>query len=562
MSDPRSNPLVAHDAAWGTQTRQEIHDSKLNGHSLTLDDEETLLKPSHKRRDYNRLEITVKAGERHKAADDGIAALQAAAAAFYQRDRALVRVCDIKARSTSGDVILVPGIAAVTPAILDRALGQAAQWQRFDPKKEEMVRIDPPRLVVSQILDMAGEWPFPPLAGVIGCPTLRHDGSLLATEGYDLATGLVLRSAVAMPTISDYPALRDAEAAVALLLGLLAEFPFANDASKAVALSMILTPVLRGAMGAAPMHLVTAPQPGSGKSYLADTASMIATGERVAAVAVAPNPEETEKRLIGSALAGFPIIGLDNCRETLQGDFLCQVTERPLLQLRALGKSDKIRVANTFTTFANGNNVAVADDLVRRTICCSLDANVENPECRTFRGDPLVAVRRDRGTYIAACITIARAYIAAAKPNRLTPLASYEGWSDLVRSPLVWLGFTDPVDTMATARSADPVRQDRARAFAAWRADLGVAGQGYTAAEIIELAEERHSYGGPFARPNIHAALVEVAQKRSGPAGQLDARRLGKWLTKHENTIASGLKLTVDRGDLQRPRYRLCTMQP
>jgi hypothetical protein len=30
-------------------------------------------------------------------------------------------------------------------------------------------------------------------------------------------------------------------------------------------------------------------------------ASMIATGERVAVVAVSPNPEEAEKRLIGSA---------------------------------------------------------------------------------------------------------------------------------------------------------------------------------------------------------------------------------------------------------------------
>jgi hypothetical protein len=228
MSDPRSDPLAAHDATWGAQTRKaETDNSKLNGHSLASNDEEARdrdLKPSNESRDCNRPEITVKAGERHKAADEGIVALQAAGVAFYQRGRALVRVCEVKARSTSGDVIHVPGIAAVTPAILDRALGQAAQWQRFDPKKKEMVRIDPPRLVVSQILDMAGEWPFPPLAGVIGCPTLRHDGSLLATEGYDLATGLVLRSAVAMPTISDDPPRRDAEAAVTLLLELLAEF--------------------------------------------------------------------------------------------------------------------------------------------------------------------------------------------------------------------------------------------------------------------------------------------------------------------------------------------------
>jgi putative DNA primase/helicase len=169
---------------------------------------------------------------------------------------------------------------------------------------------------------------------------LRHDGSLLSAEGYDLATGLVLRSEVPMPPLSEFPTRSDAETAVWLLVEPLSEFPFVDDTSKAVALSMIMTPVLRGAMPAAPMHLATAPEAGTGKSYLADTASVIATGERIATVAVAPSPEETEKRLVGAALAGHPLIGLDNCRETLEGDFLCQITERPLLQLRALGKSD------------------------------------------------------------------------------------------------------------------------------------------------------------------------------------------------------------------------------
>jgi len=103
------------------------------------------------------------------------------------------------------------------------------------------------------------------------------------------------------------------------------------------------------------MHLVTAPRPGTGKSYLADIASMIATGDRCAVKPASPNAEETEKRLVGAALSGRPIIALDNCRDVLRGDFLCQVTERPLLELRALGKSDQHRIPNTFSFFANGN---------------------------------------------------------------------------------------------------------------------------------------------------------------------------------------------------------------
>ena len=87
------------------------------------------------------------------------------------------------------------------------------------------------------------------------------------------------------------------------------------------------------------MHLANAPQPGTGKSYLADLASCIATGERCAVVAFSPSPEETEKRLNGSALGGHPILALDNASGTIDGDLLCQITERPLLQLRPLGTS-------------------------------------------------------------------------------------------------------------------------------------------------------------------------------------------------------------------------------
>ena len=84
---------------------------------------------------------------------------------------------------------------------------------------------------------MVGEWPFQPLNGIVQCPTLRRDGSLLATEGYDQATGLMLVGNVKMPQISKQPTRDDAESALKLLLSLLDEFPFVDAESKSVALS-------------------------------------------------------------------------------------------------------------------------------------------------------------------------------------------------------------------------------------------------------------------------------------------------------------------------------------
>jgi putative DNA primase/helicase len=498
--------------------------------------------------------ITVRAGLRHEAADAGLAALDAAGTAFYQRGEQIVRVSAIAAKTADGTKTVAPGIVPVGYAALGRELGRAARWEAFD-RKGKPVRIDPPRPVVEQIAEMAGEWPFPVLSGVIGTPTMRGDGSLLLDEGYDERTGLVLLGAPALPAIPTRPTREDAEGALLLLDGLLDEFPFkdggkAQSVDRAVALSELLTPVLRGAMPTAPMHLANAPQPGTGKSYLADLASCIATGERCAVVAFSPNPEETEKRMNGSALSGHPILALDNASGTIEGDLLCQLTERPLLQLRPLGTSRMVRAANTFTVLANGNNAEVAADMTRRAIECRLDANMEMPEARVFRDNPLATIARNRGAYIAAALTIARAYFCAGKPGRLSPLASYEAWSDTVRSPLVWLGRGDPVASMASLRSVDPVRLARAAVFRAWADELGIGG-GYLTADLINRANDQGAYGA-HVRPVLHTALLDIGRDRNG---NIEPRRVGKWLSRNENNVADGLKLTCDRGDAARPRW-------
>jgi hypothetical protein len=502
--------------------------------------------------------IHVSPGLRHVAADAGLVALHAAGVPFYQRDRTMVRCCRVRAKSSDGTTILVPGIVPVPLALLSRELGRSAQWEKTD-RKGNIVRIDPPKEVTEQIAAMIDEWPFPPLAGVIGCPTLRPDGSLLVKEGYDLSTGLVLHSAIKLPPISENPTIDDAQLAASILWELLDEFPFVDKPSEAVAMSQLITPVARGAMTVAPMHAGTAPQPGTGKSYLADVSSMIATGERSAVISAARNPEEFEKRLIGAALAGFPMLTIDNARDPLSGDFLCQLTERPLLQLRRLGVSEPIRVPNSFTIAANGNNLTIADDMVRRTITWALDADAENPETRTFRKNPLQMVRKNRGMYVAAALTVVRAYLAAGCPDRKPPLESYEQWSDLVRSALCWLGYADPIDTMERARSADPIREDRVAVYMAWRDELGIEAT-YIAHEIAELAVETAGADGGFVdrRPNLRAALLTVAgATQKGAPAAIDARRLGIWLKKNENTIIAGLKLIADRSDQRRPRWKL-----
>jgi hypothetical protein len=136
---------------------------------------------------------------------------------------------------------------------------------------------------------------------------------------------------------------------------------------------------------------------GTGKSYLGDTASALATGRPCPVAAAGRNGDETDKRLVGLLLAGFPNCCIDNINGELGSDLLCQAVERPVIRLRRLGGSDISELETRATVFANGNGMRVRGDMTRPTLLCDLDAEMERPELRTFKFDPVERVLSDRG---------------------------------------------------------------------------------------------------------------------------------------------------------------------
>jgi putative DNA primase/helicase len=196
------------------------------------------------------------------------------------------------------------------------------------------------------------------------------------------------------------------------------------------------------------MFLIRAHVRGTGKSYLVDLFSTLATGDVAPVIGVPKSEEEFEKRLGAMLMAGVPVIALDNIVDNLEGPSLCQVTERPRVRFRVLGKSEVPEFDCRTAVFATGNNVGVAGDMNRRALFCNLDAMMEKPETRPFAHNPIETVKAERGKYIAAVLTVIRAYLVSGEPVKCTPLGSYGMWSRMVREPLIWLGEADPVDSM------------------------------------------------------------------------------------------------------------------
>ena len=130
------------------------------------------------------------------------------------------------------------------------------------------------------------------------------------------------------------------------------------------------------------MHADT---PGTGKSYLVDLIAMIATGRLCPVITASKSAEETEKRIGSVLLSGTPIVSLDNCTHDLGGELLCQLTERPVVKIRILGRSEMPDCECRTAVFATGNNITFKGDMVRRGLVCNLEALTERPELREFQ---------------------------------------------------------------------------------------------------------------------------------------------------------------------------------
>ena len=186
--------------------------------------------------------ITCVAGELPRMARAAEAALLAAGVEIYQRHK-LVRPIEEEYPAADARITHSAALQAFTPASLLKLLSTVAAWVKWNARKNDFVACDPPDKLVQILLDSRGDWTFPHVRGVLTCPTLRADGSILAERGYDPASRyyLAMPSNLMMPDMPEAPTREDAEAALARLDKLLVRFPFVDAVSRAVAFCILMT---------------------------------------------------------------------------------------------------------------------------------------------------------------------------------------------------------------------------------------------------------------------------------------------------------------------------------
>lgn len=434
-----------------------------------------------------------------------------------------------------GALVLHP----VDGAHLTELLGLAALHERYDARTEGYKFVDCPRRVAEAYL-ARGNWPeLSDLAGFVEAPVVTLAGRLLDVPGYDDETGLFL----AFDAIAGYtappakPTEKEAAKALARLLAVVGEFPFVDDSDKSAFLAGVMTGLLRRVLPAAPMVAITAPTPGTGKTLIAETFAIIATGRRASVLSLGHDDAETEKRLAGVLLAGDACIALDNIERPLKGDLLCQVATQQFVRLRPLGASGMVSIPTHALLVATGNNLAIVGDLKRRVALIRMDAGQERPEQRQFSRDHLEDVFARRGELIRDALTITLAYLQAGAPaiSDLPPLGGFEQWDRMVRRPLVWLGMPDPLKASEGLREQDPDIEAMRQLLGAWFELYGDVTK--TAADVVAAGMETAPMTSNYLHGELRDALQLVCSEKP------NARRLGYWLRAHRDRIVDGLTL-------------------
>lgn len=282
---------------------------------------------------------------------------------------------------------------------------------------------------------------LPMLHGVVNIPVFDHEGKIVAVPGYNAHAHLWYHPPIGfqMPPIPDRPSEADVGAAKSLFFDeLLGDFPFDEPASRAHMLAAIILPFARRLIvGPTPLHLVQAPQGGSGKGLLVNVIAIIATGHTAIGSSLPESEDEVRKKLTAELASGKPLVVIDNVdkkRQLYSPALLAASTMWPLWTDRLLGQTKMISVPNDAVWVLNGNNPQLSDEVARRCVSIRIVPNTPQPWLRTdFRHPNLVRWALDhRAELVHASLVVIQNWIARERPRGRPTLGSFESWSEVM----------------------------------------------------------------------------------------------------------------------------------
>ena len=425
---------------------------------------------------------------------------------------------------------------------LSHLLGILVRYVKI--RDDKVTSDDPPQRMVDMLLSPGFPRRLRSLNAVITAPTIRPDGTVLDTPGYDTATGLLYAPAGDTPPVPMNPSAAELHQAINDLFQPFRLFPFVSPLDWSIMGAAMLTAVIRPVLPTAPAFAFDAPTQGSGKTLLAKSAAMQASGEipKVLPHVERRDDEEMRKRLFSALRGSQRVIFLDNVTGVFDSPSLAALLTAARFEDRILGRSETLALPNRSLVLLSANNMTLAGDMPRRTLTTRIDPRCEQPYARQFDFDPLEYIAQNRQWLAVAALTIVRAWLSSGAGRAPGRVASFEQWDDLVRQPIAWLArsvaggqLADPIEGFHVGTAADPDREALAALLIALRACFGDGA--FTAADVAEIARRTPFTTTPEQRA-VAAAMADVAGR-----GDLSAKSIGRVFNFRRGRIVNGMAL-------------------
>ena len=446
-----------------------------------------------------------------------------------------------------------PRLETVTESWLLGRLCRVARWAK-DCGKSGVRNVFPakelPRLMLAD-----PDRRLPMLDSIVAAPVFDVGGGLIEVAGYHADSrlwyhrpdGLTLGEVPAAPIAEDVAAARDW-----LIAELLSEFPFAGPSDLAHALGGLLLPFVRRMVrGCTPLHLVEAPTPGTGKTYLTLIANMLIEGNSGQSIRITMDEPENQKILFAKLLRAPTILRLDNLAGGIDSPILAEVlTSEGEWECRVLGQSATVALPIRCAWWATANNPKLSSEVTRRTVRIRLNPKIERPECRVFRRPDLLGwVAANRGKILSAMFLLVRAWIAAGQPAGKATLGGFNQWSRVVGGILDVSGvpgFMQNVDELYEAN--DEERASWAGFTVAWWERFGTAW--VSVGDLYRLADP------PVTNDTPHPATY-LDQYLGGRTEKAKQITIGIALRGVRDRVFGGKRIQAQRSRTKSWEYRL-----
>lgn len=439
-------------------------------------------------------------------------------------------------------------------------VGKSAQFfrRRVNAQGVEIERLEnPPQRICDTVLGKGAERKLKRLDAVTNAPIMRPDGTIQDAPGYDGEVRLFLDMDEAPLPVPDNPSAAELRKALATLWEPVAHFPYDTPDCRAVTLAAMLTAIQRPVLGATPAFAFDAPRQGTGKSLLAESIGVLATGTRPAAWPhVERNEEEVRKRLLAALRHSKRVMLWDNIMGAFDSAAVATMLTQSHFTDRVLGTNNTETYPNKALVLLTGNNFTPAGELPRRVLTCRLDAKSETPFTRTFDFDPRTRMEANHLHMVRAGLTLLRGYVCAGRP-RLTPdsLGSFEQWDGMVRQAVLWVAknvadpdfLGDPIQSVRNQATADPALEVLGDVLHALANVFG--GSWFNASGLATICQEADRPGGLVSAPRrrLADALSDMLTR-----GKASSRAIGRVLTFNRDKPVDGLVLKRSAQPTQR----------